>query len=528
MRAPRAPALAGLVVLAVVAVWLPALWGGFVWDDHYDLVDSPRLHRLGAVVDVFRHDAMWSADQPPSQISTYRPLALATLAVDYALYGRHPLGYHASSILLHVLATLAVLLALGRLTGSPTVAAALGFLCAAHPADVEAVAWINGRSEILALGFGALGLWAAATRHWIIMAVALLAALLGKETGLVFVVLAAAAGCIEPDGAHARPRWPAFVASLAALAGYALLRAMALGSNTVPGGSFARALAALPAVWLRATQEAALPLERAMVTLSHWLAQLGDGEIAAYWVAAGALLALGAFLIWRRQLRAALGLAWWLGGLVPLATIAVLRYPWPGLARWVYVGLPGLALFVWYGALHRLQPLTQLIAFAVAATASVVATERAIPVWHDDIALYATMVEESPDDVWALRALGVELLTIGRYADAVEFLSGAAARDPTNQADADLIAYAWTYLGRCDDALELYRAHPPTSAVRPDRFAYLAGNCYARAGAADRARWLWSICAPTNPSCVTALATGAVAPARPESLPAPDRPLRDP
>ncbi|HEX9101321.1 MAG TPA: hypothetical protein VF997_03920, partial [Polyangia bacterium] len=58
---------------------------GFVWDDQYDILRSDRLHHARAIVDVFAHHAMWSADQPETAISTYRPLALATLAVDWQL-----------------------------------------------------------------------------------------------------------------------------------------------------------------------------------------------------------------------------------------------------------------------------------------------------------------------------------------------------------------------------------------------------------------------------------------------------------
>src|SRR6201985_152882 len=164
MTPPRPRTLALLVAVLVAAAWAPALRGDFVWDDQHDIVHSDRLHHARAIIDVFRHHAMWSADQPETTVATYRPLALATLAIDYQLWQLRPAGYHATSILLHVLATLALLLILRRLLRDELAAAALALLFAFHPANAEAVAWINGRSEVLALGFGALALWAAAAR----------------------------------------------------------------------------------------------------------------------------------------------------------------------------------------------------------------------------------------------------------------------------------------------------------------------------------------------------------------------------
>src|ERR1700759_2665835 len=112
MNAPRRRTLALLLALAVAAAWAPALRGDFVWDDQHDIVHSDRLHHPRAMLDVFRHHAMWSAEQPETIVATYRPLALATLALDYQLWGLRPAGYHATSIFLHVLATLALFLAL--------------------------------------------------------------------------------------------------------------------------------------------------------------------------------------------------------------------------------------------------------------------------------------------------------------------------------------------------------------------------------------------------------------------------------
>ncbi len=451
---------------------------------------------------------MWTANLPEAKVATYRPLATASLAIDYQLYGLSPRGFHATSIILHILATLAVFLALGRFVGEPRIAAALALLFALHPANAEAVAWINGRSEIFALGFGALALWAATRQRWIMVALSLSAAMLGKETGAIFAPLAVAAAWIEPSGTSLRIRWAAPIAAGAGVGLYATLRALALGHSSLPGSALGDAVAALPAVWIRAAQEALLPFERSLITVSSWLSGIGSVERVAYGAYAVVLLGLGLLLVARRRYLAALGLAWWLSSLMPLMTIAILTLPWPGLARWLYIGLPGLLLFVWLAGLDRLGRRARIVVFAAVALVWLVLTERAIPVWHDDTTLFATMIEESPDEPWAWRSLGTDQLMQGHYAEAAELFQSAADRDRTQaiHGDYQLIAYAWTFLGRCDEAVRLFGEHPRNEIVLPDRFANVAADCYAKAGNVTRARELWSTCASVNPICASSLA----------------------
>ena len=471
--------LALALAVVVLAAWAPALRGGFVWDDYHDLVRSDRLHRLGAVVDVFRHHAMWSAEQPETAIATYRPLALATLAVDYAVWGLRPAGFHATNVLLHLLATLAVFLALAALVDARA-AAAVALVCALHPADAEAVAWINGRSEMLALGLGALALWAAARHRPLALGLALLGALLGKETALLFAPLCVAVWWLGDDRRTLQPSWRPLPPVAAAVAVYAAARALALGHGTLPPAG-AAAVRALPAVWLRATGAALWPTRTAPVTLSTWLAALSPAARAACTAGGLALAAALVLLVLRRRWLAAIGLAWWLGALAPTAPIAVLDYPWPGLARWLYVGLPGLGLLAALAA-RRLAPRARLGLLAAAAVLCLAGAERGIAAWHSDERLWTAMVAESPADAWAWRALGMSRMAAGRYADAAACFHRAAQVDRTAEVHAAyaLEAWAWTYLGRCQDAITQFYAQPLTPALSQESFDAAARACQNR------------------------------------------------
>src|SRR5262249_24035423 len=139
------------VVGLTIAVFLPALRGGFVgWDDVSLLVSHTGYRGLGP-----SHLA-WMASNVT--LGHYVPVVWLSFAVDYLLWGLNPVGYHLTNVVLHgvnaglvfVLARTLIQRAKG-LTGTAldvgSAAAALAF--ALHPLRVEAVAWVIGRRDLL-------------------------------------------------------------------------------------------------------------------------------------------------------------------------------------------------------------------------------------------------------------------------------------------------------------------------------------------------------------------------------------------
>src|SRR4029079_2378089 len=78
----------------------------------------------------------------------YRPLNWTSWAMDYALWGRSPFGWHVTSILLHAVTTVVVTLIVYRLLKGWGVATLAGALFAVQPAHPETVTWIGGRADL--------------------------------------------------------------------------------------------------------------------------------------------------------------------------------------------------------------------------------------------------------------------------------------------------------------------------------------------------------------------------------------------
>jgi tetratricopeptide (TPR) repeat protein len=127
-----------LLVMMTLVVYLPALRCGFVWDDDAYVTQNSTLLTTEGLLKIW-------AD--PAATPQYYPLVHTSFWVEQHLWGLHPLGYHLNNMLLHALAAVLVWRVLLRLALPGAWLAALVF--AIHPVEVESVAWITERKNVL-------------------------------------------------------------------------------------------------------------------------------------------------------------------------------------------------------------------------------------------------------------------------------------------------------------------------------------------------------------------------------------------
>ncbi|MEI9942257.1 MAG: tetratricopeptide repeat protein [Pseudomonadota bacterium] len=133
------------VLVALITVsYLPVFGAGFVWDDDENIVQSPNLHDLAGL------ERIWG---DPSSTQQYYPLTHTSFWVQVKTTGLWPLPFHIVNVALHVTTALLVLFVLRRLAVAGAEFAAALF--ALHPLNVESVAWVTERKNVLS---GALAL----------------------------------------------------------------------------------------------------------------------------------------------------------------------------------------------------------------------------------------------------------------------------------------------------------------------------------------------------------------------------------
>lgn len=86
-------------------------------------------------------------------LSGSRPMRQLTFIIDYKLFGRNPAGYHIENALFHAVNSVLLYRLLALLSFGTAGAFAASLLFSVHPINVEAVACIANRKELLALLF---------------------------------------------------------------------------------------------------------------------------------------------------------------------------------------------------------------------------------------------------------------------------------------------------------------------------------------------------------------------------------------
>ncbi len=133
-------------LLITFVCFSPALQNDFVnWDDDAYVVNSSIIRDLSA--------ANIRSFFTEYHHGLYQPLTLLSLAVDYALGGLDPLGYHLVNVLLHLINTGLVFALVYALAGRFPVAWLAALLFGVHPLHVESVSWVTERKDVLYAAF---------------------------------------------------------------------------------------------------------------------------------------------------------------------------------------------------------------------------------------------------------------------------------------------------------------------------------------------------------------------------------------
>ncbi|MFO7974011.1 MAG: hypothetical protein R6V12_05190 [Candidatus Hydrogenedentota bacterium] len=426
-----------LIVVAGLIVYSSALAIPFHALDRELLVENEALHSV----------ARWPEALDKNSPA---PLTLFALALNWAIAPGNPAAFHAVNVLLHLLNGVLVYLLCRRLLGEKTSEAVKmlsGLLFVLHPANVEAVASMGGRAQLLGTFFALVSvlLYLRATRD-------------PKKTGLGYLGLGLLAyvgafGALESawclplllffvEVAANGPRFSArrLIPVLNYFAVLGLIIAAALGAgagakiaSSVESGEYMARLAgtgqaALRAVW---------PLN---LTVSPAAWQSGIPSMATS-VVLSALGLLGAIVTNRYRSVGGTALAWFalalVGGALIVPPEAVMG------SKAVYLPLAGLVWCVpWAFSKIPLRPPLRTGAGLICAAlilALGVGSYARLALWQSEIELWRDAVRKTPDKNLPKERLGVSYIRKGlrQLADAAVLQeSGYESEASQLQADA--------------------------------------------------------------------------------------------
>ena len=144
-----------VLALLTVAIYAQSVQFDFLnFDDNFYILLNPHIEQGITWSSIKWAWSPFGNDYDPY----YMPLTWVSFLFDAQIFGINPAGFHFTNMLLHLANTLLVFYILNRMTTRYWESAAVATLFAIHPQHVEAVVWIAERKEVLSAFFGLLAL----------------------------------------------------------------------------------------------------------------------------------------------------------------------------------------------------------------------------------------------------------------------------------------------------------------------------------------------------------------------------------
>jgi Tfp pilus assembly protein PilF len=420
------------------------------------------------------------------QLANWFPLTLLSHALDVQLYGMDPAGHHFTSLLLHALNVTLLYLLLARATGSPGRSLLVAALFAVHPLNVESVAWVAERKNVLStlLLLLSLAAWGGYVQKPGVARYLLVAALfaLGLAAKPMLVTLPCALLLLDFWPLGRIRGW----SRSGALRGVAQLPPSRLVLEKLPLFALTGASIYLTLAAQRAARAVAslhefpflVRLENAVVAyatyvwqafwptrLTHLYPHPGDG-LAGWQVATAlALLAAVSALVWReRRERPQLlaGWLWFLGTLVPV--IGLVQVGEQAMAdRYAYVPLIGVFVMAVWAAAElagrrglgiRLRAGAAVLVLALLSLSS----HRQIAHWQNNLDLWLHALDVTADNHIAEESAAFALEEAGRLEEALTHYRNAVWIRPDDPVLRINLGSAFARSGSYAEAIPEYEA----------------------------------------------------------------------
>jgi protein O-mannosyl-transferase len=432
--------LSVLLGVATIALYSPVIGYPFtVYDDSEYVVENTHI----------RGGLAWSTIKwafTSTAAANWHPLTWLSHAFDYQLFALNPAGHHFDSVLIHASNAVLLFLLLAWVTNRVGPGLLVTALFAVHPLNVESVAWVAERKNVLSTLFFLLAIgayvWYTQKPQWrryLLVAALFAAGLMAKPMviTLPFVLLLLDYWPLErmppyenengspPATAHGvlwltfsgrllLEKIPLFV--LSAASAWITLKAQRTGSA------------------VRTLQQSPLPLriENAVVSYSLYLwKMLWPGRLAAHYpypehmlpvwevlLSALMLLVVTALAaVFRRKRYLPVGWLWFLVTLIPV--IGLIRVGAAAMAdRYAYIPLIGIFIIIAWGLddwaeAKAVRAVWRVIPALCVLTALGFATSRQMSYWDNDYDLWSRALEVNEQNPLAHDALASILVHSG-------------------------------------------------------------------------------------------------------------------
>jgi protein O-mannosyl-transferase len=475
--------LAVLLVVMTVAVYWQVSRHDFVNYDDTDYVTANSHVQAGLTWEGVK----WAFGNLHGQATYWHPITWLSHMLDCQFFGLNPAAHHLVNLLWHTINVVLLFLLLNRLTGSMWASAFIAGVFAVHPLQVDTVAWVTERKNVLSGLFWMLTIAAylryVRKRSLTTYAIVVLCFVLGLMTKPVLATLPAVLLLLDVwplrrlVWARQHLATPQNTGASLAPAKFKMLLLEKLPLLLLAGASGVVTILSHEGLGISQASHGlplGLRIENAFVSYARYLKKFfvptdlavlyphpGKWPSEVVWLSVLVIVVATVFALWqfRRRPYLALGWLWFLGVMVP--TVGVLQVGIQAMAdRFMYLPMVGLLIAIVFGASEILRrfPKGASVAIAVLALSGCAFLAAAqLPHWKNSLALWRHTVEVTDRNWVAHNNFAHTLYLAGRYDEGIEQAS-ASLRIRPEFAEASLnLGLLMEAKGKPDEAILQYR-----------------------------------------------------------------------
>jgi Flp pilus assembly protein TadD len=446
-----------VLVAALLWIYWPVFDFGFVnYDDDIYIFNNPYV-RAGITVETLR----WAFSL--NEAVYWHPLTWMSHMMDCMIFGLTAGGHHGTNLMIHILNTLLLFAVFRKMTGRTYLSGIVAALFALHPLNVESVAWVAARKNLLSTTF-----WMISTLAYAVYVqrpgvlkylLVLLSFILGLMSKPMIVTLPCVFLLLDfwPLGRvrysnKETQQWKGFLPGdkkqFVEMIHDLYEKNKHLIFEKVPFFLFTAFSIFISSYAVRrldivvTTESVPMPLRVANALVSYiaymgkmiWPVDLAINypfpKMIPLWQAWGAailILGVSLLIVWKAKRHPYLitGWLWYLGTFVPVIGLMQIGF-WPAMAdRFAYVPFIGLFIMLVWGADSLLSPLRGRHTIAGAIVLVVLATlipmtRYQLGIWKSSESLFTTAINVTENNVLAHNNLGNIYLRRGQYDRAIQ------------------------------------------------------------------------------------------------------------
>ena len=495
----RVMLIALALTLLTLAAYYPVRDNGFVnYDDQAYVYNNHRVQQ-----GLTAENVGWAFKT--TDLANWHPVTWLSHMLDVQLFGLRPAGHHATSFLLHLTNVILLFWLLYRMTGSTWRSAFVAALFAVHPLNVESVAWVSERKNLLSATFWLLTVWAyvryarrPAWKPYLLVVGFFVVGLMTKPmlVTLPFALLlldfwplgrmnsAGVVGRAAPDAAaggaaDTRQEASTPTAPRPALLRLALEKLPLFALSVISSVITIKASASGGAIVPTAGVTIGSRLSNTVVSYADYLYDLiWPTRLAAFYphpasniphgrlLLAGLLIAgITALIAWRAKSSRSLavGWLWYLGTMLPV--IGLIQVGGQARAdRYTYIPMIGLFIIASWGAVYCLRRLPRRNFWLGGVAACVLValtfgTRQQVRYWQDGSALWTRALLVTENNYVAHTNLAIVLVAQGKYDEAIEHCEATLRLIPGHSLSYATLGEALAKKGKPDEGVPyLYKA----------------------------------------------------------------------